>query len=224
MLTRDDFTVTAQHFYSDSYKGGKVSYFYIKLGDKLLKTCPSEKAVEKAFPAIIARQNMLAEKKAERARAERAAAEARGTVFGECQICEREQALSKDGLLVNHGYTRPGCGFIVGNCYGVKYPTYAKSCERLTQYHAMVLYIIEDKKDSLAGVDSRSELSEKVNDRTKPLGYGRYEQKTIYHANGTREFAALAKILKARLESEIKHAEYELERAAKRIAAWKPEE
>ena len=39
----------------------------------------------------------------------------------ECQLCTKEQALTGNGRLGNHGYSRPGWGFIVGNCPGVGY-------------------------------------------------------------------------------------------------------
>ena len=36
----------------------------------------------------------------------------------ECQVCSKTQSV-RDGTLVNHGYTRPGWGWIVGGCPGV---------------------------------------------------------------------------------------------------------
>lgn len=41
----------------------------------------------------------------------------------ECQICERRQATNA-GVLWHHGYTRPGIGFIVGDCPGVNHKPY----------------------------------------------------------------------------------------------------
>jgi len=45
----------------------------------------------------------------------------------ECQICERQQATETGGCLGHHGYTRPGCGFIQGDCMGVGYQPYPKT-------------------------------------------------------------------------------------------------
>lgn len=42
----------------------------------------------------------------------------------ECQICEREQALTTDGKMVHHGYERPGHGWIIGDCFGVGHKPY----------------------------------------------------------------------------------------------------
>ena len=36
----------------------------------------------------------------------------------ECQVCAKTQSV-RNGTLVNHGYTRPGWGWIVGGCPGV---------------------------------------------------------------------------------------------------------
>lgn len=43
---------------------------------------------------------------------------------GECQICEGKYAIDKDGTLCNHGYRRPGHGYIVGNCFGEGFRPY----------------------------------------------------------------------------------------------------
>jgi hypothetical protein len=38
---------------------------------------------------------------------------------GTCQVCGRQQSIGTDGLMVLHGYTRPGDGYTVGRCYDV---------------------------------------------------------------------------------------------------------
>lgn len=38
----------------------------------------------------------------------------------ECQVCERQQAVS-DGKMMHHGYKRPGWGCIVNDCHGVNH-------------------------------------------------------------------------------------------------------
>lgn len=47
--------------------------------------------------------------------------------LAECQICERKMAVVGEGVLGHHGYQRPGCGFIVGDCYGVNHQPYPKT-------------------------------------------------------------------------------------------------
>lgn len=59
------------------------------------------------------------------------------TPRGECQICGRKQALDTKDRVYRHGYTRPGWGHIVGNCFGASYPTYQASSKRLARYVEM---------------------------------------------------------------------------------------
>lgn len=61
---------------------------------------------------------------------------------GACQACFRSQQTQPPvgfpvpltNVLVLHGYRRPGTGYIVGNCYGMKYAPFEVSCERTKQF------------------------------------------------------------------------------------------
>lgn len=53
---------------------------------------------------------------------------------GECQICQRRFLLDSRGNLVLHGYQRPGHGYIVGDCFGVGYPPWEVSSDRLAEW------------------------------------------------------------------------------------------
>lgn len=55
------------------------------------------------------------------------------TPRGTCQACFRKQKTS-DGKMVLHGYQRPGYGYIVGECWGVKYAPFELSCERTKDF------------------------------------------------------------------------------------------
>ena len=57
--------------------------------------------------------------------------------LGCCQICEGEFKLA-GGLMVHHGYKRPGYGHIVGDCMGVNELPYEKSAEVCKRYLALV--------------------------------------------------------------------------------------
>lgn len=61
------------------------------------------------------RARLTPEQKAENA----ARRQAKAATQRECQVCERNQSITKAGTLVNHGYTRPGCGWLIGGCMGV---------------------------------------------------------------------------------------------------------
>ena len=53
---------------------------------------------------------------------------------GECQICQRRHILDSRRNLVLHGYQRPGHGYIVGDCFGVGYPPWEVSSDRLAEW------------------------------------------------------------------------------------------
>lgn len=57
---------------------------------------------------------------------------------GECQACFRWFVGRHSGttlLLVNHGYERPGHGYLVGRCWGVESEPYQLSCEVTKKWH-----------------------------------------------------------------------------------------
>lgn len=53
--------------------------------------------------------------------------------IGFCPVCER-QIKVQSGLLVHHGYKRPGIGVIVGDCFGVNRPPHELSSETAQSY------------------------------------------------------------------------------------------
>jgi hypothetical protein len=75
----------------------------------------------------------------------------------ECQICERTQAIDPNGGMTNHGYQRPGCGFIVGNCAGCGFPPFPAT-NALTSYRATLVRIIAGKKARLAELPTLAEV------------------------------------------------------------------
>lgn len=53
--------------------------------------------------------------------------------IGFCPVCQR-QIKVRGGLLVHHGYERPGIGAIVGDCFGVNRPPHELSPQTATDY------------------------------------------------------------------------------------------
>lgn len=53
---------------------------------------------------------------------------------GTCGVCGCEHKLDAAGRLVNHGFTRPGHGYIVGNCFGVGYEPFELSSKAVDDY------------------------------------------------------------------------------------------
>ncbi len=55
--------------------------------------------------------------------------------LGNCQLCEGDFKCH-DGKMVHHGFTRPGCGYIVGDCGGVHQDPYEVSCALIPPFKA----------------------------------------------------------------------------------------
>ncbi len=58
---------------------------------------------------------------------------------GTCPVCFRVQKLEPNDTLVKHGYTRPGDGYIHGNCYGVGLKPLEVSAEGTQEYWSEVM-------------------------------------------------------------------------------------
>lgn len=134
--------------------------------------------------------------------------------LGFCQICEAEQKLH-GGKLVHHGYKRPGWGAIVGDCYGVGFLPYQKSCEQVKEYKAVLLDELEEK------VAYRTKLEAKT---VKSFWYVNYRKEGCLLAVGVTEQHTWERAFAAELSGTawaIRGLEAEIERLTKRIAAWK---
>jgi hypothetical protein len=46
---------------------------------------------------------------------------------GTCPVCFGEYQTRGANFLVKHGFQRPGCGYLIGECFGVDYPAFEKS-------------------------------------------------------------------------------------------------
>lgn len=57
---------------------------------------------------------------------------------GTCQGCFGSYALTSDQHLVHHGYTRPGYGYIVGDCVGTGHEPYELSCETSKEWRQKI--------------------------------------------------------------------------------------
>lgn len=82
----------------------------------------------------------------------------------ECQVCEGHYAL-RGGLLVHHGFKRPGIGVIVGDCRGVKrkpFPTW----DALAEYRVEIVNALKIHKKLLAELPNVAVFS-KVEERFK---------------------------------------------------------
>lgn len=81
-----------------------------------------------------------------------------GHQSGECQICGRMLKVI-DGRLSLHGYQRPGWGYVVGRCYGAKYPTYQESKKRLVMFVEMLKDQLVHAEETTAKMRVVTEIS-----------------------------------------------------------------
>lgn len=51
--------------------------------------------------------------------------QASGNLMGICACCFRAQKVRPNGLMFNHGFSRPGWGYIVGGCPGADFKPYS---------------------------------------------------------------------------------------------------
>ncbi len=143
---------------------------------------------------------------------------------GECQICEREQARDASGNMVHHGYTRPGCGFIQGDCYGVGHEPY-KATDALAKYLKILNDYIIFRQMRLNSLPHKTEI-----DYTYTTGRGVNKQThtvtvklgDTYRYDATLQvsfpsFAELVTTARRKLESEIREATAERQRVTDRI-------
>lgn len=147
----------------------------------------------------------------------------------ECQICERQQALF-GGNLGHHGYTRPGCGFIQGDCMGVGHEPYPKT-DALELYRNFLNGHIAKCEAKLAKLAEVPTLDHIMYRWTIKYGSkkGDYEVRVNrgdnyrhnYEQTGytVPSFEELEKRMRLNLESEIRHATAEVSRVTKRIDA-----
>lgn len=91
----------------------------------------------------------------------------------ECQICECEQAIDRYGHMVHHGYKRPGCGYIQGDCYGVGHKPYPAT-DALEAYLKAVRAYIEGQEARLVVLPTLETYTYRYH-----VGYGsRRQEKT----------------------------------------------
>lgn len=148
----------------------------------------------------------------------------------ECQICEREQALDTAGKKMgHHGYTRPGCGYQVGDCFGVGHAPY-NATDALVKYAERVESYLGFEREALAALPAALDLpftyshylgngqrSPAVTVRVKkgePSTYLKENGKQSVHVPG---FLSLYEQAEFRIKQDIAHAQLDLERVRARI-------
>jgi hypothetical protein len=110
--------------------------------------------------------------------------------LGTCPCCFRSQKTLVGRYMVHHGYQRPGYGYIVGDCFGVKYPRFEDSCEGTVAYRTAIQAQLDRNEEHLTFLKSGNvksltfsyevyKLDEQGNRIRTYSRYGMYEKKTV---------------------------------------------
>lgn len=147
----------------------------------------------------------------------------------ECQICERQQALTGAGVMGHHGYKRPGVGFIFGDCMGVGHKPYTAT-DALVKYLGLVVSHLAKCQAELESLPTVTEFSY-VYEVREAGQRERVKKAHTVRKGDEREsgrfpefvsfpsFETLYKSNESRLLSEIDYATHDKNRVEKRIAA-----
>jgi hypothetical protein len=122
--------------------------------------------------------------------------------------------------MVHHGYTRPGYGYITGDCGGVDQLPYEVSCEALKGYKTALENHVAEKEAYLAKLQA-GEITHLMDIRRDFDGR---TVKTEYVAGVTEPFCWM-RVVESRIantKSTIHYIKTDIERCEKRIAAWEP--
>lgn len=152
------------------------------------------------------------------------------TPRAECQVCERTQALA-GGVLVHHGYQRPGCGFIVGDCRGAGHAPYPAT-DALEKYLKELGRIIDVREGALAAIPGVTETEYRWSVRKKGGG-SETRVRTVRRGDpveytgpngGYHTVPSFADLMRAReraLKADLAAARGEAARCEARVAAAK---
>lgn len=150
---------------------------------------------------------------------------------GECQICEGKFSML-GGKLGHHGYKRPGCGYIVGDCMGVAHAPYPAT-DALVKYRKVLEGRLVAVKEDIAYHRSPA-LRGIVMSRKLGFGFDARSQtvvsytllrdaRAVYspHALAHPSFKDALKCRVAALENEASWYRHDIQRVDARIAAAK---
>jgi hypothetical protein len=138
-------------------------------------------------------------------------------------VCFRDicinSADTEKGVMVNHGYERPGCGYIIGNCFGVDYQPYEMSCAGTRDFLAQVVVPeVERRRETVQWLATEPKLSVKTSVRRE----GRWQEVrvTLTKADGYKyESEHRSQTLKAK--SDLRNVLKDLAFLDEKVKTWK---
>ena len=145
----------------------------------------------------------------------------RGERCGICPVCFGDFVVHNNGM-VHHGFTRPGVGYIIGDCFGVTdYPPFEISCAGTSAYLAGVLKpVLESRYTALRELDTWERIA--VQDGWTGHGRARIAKKK-WIARGEAGFDRAVENKKYELEREIKSLIRDIAEYEKKIIEWAPQ-
>jgi hypothetical protein len=151
--------------------------------------------------------------------ADRPRVPAAGQTLGTCAICLHVQVVRRNKL-VNHGYQRPGHGYITGECPGVGHDAYevsAKGCE------AYIRRLADLKQRNVARISALQAGEVKSLPKThRDRRTGR--DVTVWVRTDEVDFLDLAKAAIKDAEQQIEFIEADTETMKQRVQNWVPGE
>lgn len=155
---------------------------------------------------------------------------------GTCQGCFATHSLI-GGVLVHHGYRRPGVGYIIGDCAGVGDQPYEISCELTKSFHKHLEgTILPNMRRALGRLESDpSEIALEVPDYSKARASWAHKQPTRivkidrntpspdsncnFWVSGN-DFDRHLENSIAKVKRDIEHVTQDIAALAKRITDW----
>lgn len=134
------------------------------------------------------------------------------TNTGTCPFCFRNVKLRK-GLIVLHGYKRPGWGEVYGRCAGVGWEPYERSPEGTKKYRTEVE---RRKKDLVARIEEVS------SDDFKGKLVDPYRRKPKVIEHGEKGWEIVRQEVLGRHRSDLYYLDRDLAFLTKKIDEWHP--
>lgn len=146
---------------------------------------------------------------------------------GTCGVCGRLMRINKHGRIVNHGFTRPGYGYLIGGCFGVGYRPYNKSPQSCVDFAAYLGEYIVKQLAYVARLKSDEFIPMTAKERGSYFDASR--RRIVYTAErsplpGTEEYAKVRAWTIKQVEQQIAYARADQKLMLERDANWKETE
>lgn len=133
---------------------------------------------------------------------------------GTCGACDGNVKRDARGRMVHHGYTRPGYGYIVGDCPGVGQLPHELSPEAAQRMLSALLHAISSVEDALAKAKAG-----KVVRLTRKRGYGHNEREEVIEP-GHADWDYMLRSHIHSLESELTYLTRRRDEWIRKIRDW----